>query len=325
MKALQISQYGNPTEVVQLVDIPEPAGPANGEVLAAVEYAPINFSEVLKILGQYPLLPSTLPATVGNEGVARIVSLGRDVKGLKPGDRILVPFTIGAWSERVVLPADGLAALPSNADPRQLSMLSINPPTAALMLSDYVELSQGDWVLQNAGNSGVGRSVIAIAKSRGLRTASIVRRAEVVDELVDAGGDAVLVDGPDLGARIKAATKNAGIPLAIDGVGGESSAVLVSALARGGTLVVYSRMSRKPISLDAVDLIFRDIRVRAFWLPVPEIQRSPRLADALELGAKLIAEGRLKVPIAATYRLTEGRAALGHALQGGKVLFQISE
>jgi NADPH-dependent curcumin reductase CurA len=51
---------------------------------------------------------------------------------------------------------------------QQLAMLAINPPTAALLLSEYVDLKPGEWVLQNAANSGVGRWVIAFAKTRGL-------------------------------------------------------------------------------------------------------------------------------------------------------------
>ena len=64
----------------------------------------------------------------------------------------------------MVISADGLFALPADADPRQLAMLAINPPTAALLLTEYVNLKPGEWVVQNAANSGVGRWVIAFAK-----------------------------------------------------------------------------------------------------------------------------------------------------------------
>ena len=58
--------------------------------------------------------------------------------------------------------------------------MAINPPTAALLLSEYVDLKPGEWVVQNAANSGVGRWVIAFAKTRGLKTVNIVRRPELV-------------------------------------------------------------------------------------------------------------------------------------------------
>jgi NADPH:quinone reductase-like Zn-dependent oxidoreductase len=324
MKALQIVRYGVPPEVVELFDLSEPGAPGSSEVLVAVEYAPINLSEILKILGRYPILPSSFPAPAGNEGVARILAVGKGVKGLKPGDRVLVPFTHGSWSERLLLPATGLFALPANADPRQLSMLSINPPTAALMLSEYADLQAGDWVLQNAGNSGVGRSVIAIAKSRDLHTVSIVRRAELVEELLAYGADVVLLEGPDLLARIAAATKSASIKLAIDGVAGESGAFLAGAVAPGGTVVVYSYLSRKPVTANGADIVLRDVAVRGFWLYAPKMRQSPKIADGIKLGARLVAEGKLSAPVAATYPLSQHAAALAHALKGGKVLFEIA-
>jgi NADPH:quinone reductase-like Zn-dependent oxidoreductase len=324
MKALQISKYGIPAEVVQLVETPEPDAPKADEVLVAVEYAPINQSELLKIMGRYPLLPASLPSGVGNEGVARILSVGRGVTVLKPGDCVLIPETHAAWRERIVLPAAGLFPLPASAEPRQLSMLSINPPTAAILLSDYVDLKPGDWLIQNAGNSGVGRSVIAIAKHRGLRTVSLVRRPELVQELLDQGADVVLVDGPDVAAKVAAATSNAKIRLAIDGVGGASTAALSGCLAPGGTVVLYSFKSGQPGAANGIDLIFRNTTIRGFWLYSPLYRRSPKLVEGIKLGAQLVADGKLSVPIAANYPLSSAATALGHALKGGKVLFKIS-
>ena len=171
MYALQISRFGEPSDVLELVKLPDPHDPLANEVLVAVEYAPINGSDLLTIRGQYGRLPS-LPTGLGFEGVGRILSVGGEVDDLKVGDRVLLPSSSPSWREKVILPSTGLFPLPQNADPQQLSMLSINPPTAALLLSEYVELKPGDWVIQNAGNSGVGRSVIAFAKDRGLRTVS---------------------------------------------------------------------------------------------------------------------------------------------------------
>jgi NADPH:quinone reductase-like Zn-dependent oxidoreductase len=152
-----------------------------------------------------------------------------------------------------------------------------------------------------------------------------VRRAELVDELLAAGADVVLLDGPDLAARVGAATKNASIKLAFDGVAGESSASLAACLAPGGTLVLYSYVSRQPVFANGFDLIFRNIAIRGFWLYAPEFRESPKAVEGIKLGARLIAEGKLTVPVAATYPLASAPAALGHALKGGKVLFNISQ
>jgi D-arabinose 1-dehydrogenase-like Zn-dependent alcohol dehydrogenase len=79
----------------------------------------------------------------------------------------------------LVVPAASLFSLPE-ADPQQLAMLGTNPPTASLLLDEASDLKPGDWVVQNAANSGVGRSLIAIAKARGIKTINLVRRPELI-------------------------------------------------------------------------------------------------------------------------------------------------
>jgi len=276
MDALEISTFGEPSDVVELVTIPDPDSPIANEVLVAVEYAPIDHADFRTIRGQYGTFPS-LPTGLGIEGVGRILSVGEEVDHLKVGDRVLLPSSHHSWRERLVLPSTDLFPLPQGADPQQLSMLGINPPTAALLLSEYVKLSPGDWVIQNAGNSGVGHSVIAFAKVRGLRTLSLVRRPELIDDLVAAGGDVVLVDGAELSARVAQATGNAKIALALDGVGGEAMRSLSSALSPGGTLVVYSAVSGKPGLASAVDLVFRNVTIRGFWIGNPAFRTSPKV------------------------------------------------
>jgi len=72
---LQISTYGDPTEVVGLVEAPEPGNPKANEALVAVEYSPINNSDLLTIRGRYGVRPA-LPSGLGNEGVGRILTVG---------------------------------------------------------------------------------------------------------------------------------------------------------------------------------------------------------------------------------------------------------
>ncbi|MDB6018970.1 MAG: alcohol dehydrogenase, partial [Pedosphaera sp.] len=166
MRAVQLTAYGNPVEALKYVDVPEPEAPGPNQVLIGVEFSPINPNDLLLANGIYALRPA-LPTVIGNEGVGRVLDVGPGVQKVKLGDRVLAPLSSFTWRERMVISADGLFALPRDTDPRQLSMLTINPPTAALLLSEYVDLKPGEWVVQNAANSGVGRWVIAFAKTRG--------------------------------------------------------------------------------------------------------------------------------------------------------------
>ena len=300
------------------MDLSEPPAPASGEVLIGVEHAPINMNDLYLIQGVYPIRPS-LPSVVGNEGVGRVLAIGRDVDQLKVGDRVLVPLKIGSWRERLVAPAAGQFALPA-ADPRQLAMLGINPPTAALLLNES-DLRRGDWVAQNAANSGVGRSLIAIAKARGLKTINFVRRPEVVPELQAAGGDLVIVDQSRTLDEIRATIGNARVPLGIDGVAGTASATIAAVLGESGTLVVYALMSGEPVTIAPLDLIAKRVVVKGFFLNHPDVES--RIPSALRETAPLVAAGVIRVPIAATYRLTDFREAVAHVQRGGKVMFDI--
>src|SRR5712664_1552153 len=224
MRAVQIRTFGEPGIVLELADIPEPPAPAAGEVLIGVEHAPINMNDLYLIQGVYPVRPS-LPSVVGNEGVGRVLAIGRGVDHLKVGDRVLVPLYSFSWRERLVAPAAGLFALPA-ADPRQLAMLGINPPTAALLLNESIDLRPGDWVVQNSANSGVGRSLIAIAKARGLRTINFVRRQESVKELKAVGGDIVLVDEHGAVEEALRLVGDGSVRLGVDAIGGVAAATL---------------------------------------------------------------------------------------------------
>ena len=186
MRDLRLSAYGDPAQVVSLIDVPDVGPPGPDEVIIEVEASPVDPTDLYIIAGVYGELPP-LPHLLGCEGVGRIVAVGRDVLHLKRGDRTVVPPLSNAWAERVRAKASWLRLLPEG-DVNQLSLLGINPPTAALLLTEFVSLGADDWIIQTAANSAVGRSLIPIARSRRIKTVNVVRRPELVDELRRLGG-----------------------------------------------------------------------------------------------------------------------------------------
>jgi NADPH:quinone reductase-like Zn-dependent oxidoreductase len=321
MRAVQLTAYGNPLEGLKYVDIPAPDAPGPNQVLIGVEFSPLNQSDLLLAQGIYGARPA-LPTVIGNEGVGRILAVGQGVKNVKAGDRVLAPLSSWTWRERMIISADGLFALPPGADPQQLAMLAINPPTAALLLGEYVNLKPGEWVVQNSANSGVGRWVIAFAKTRGLKTVNIVRRRELLPELKAIGGDVVVVDSPDVSKEIKAAVGQGELRLALDGVSGPATGVLASTLSPYGTLVVYAAMSEAPMSISPLNIIFKPLTVRGFWLGHPE--STAKSAPAVVQAAEMIAAGRVHIPVTATYALSSIKEAVAHAQRGGKILLDVA-
>jgi NADPH:quinone reductase-like Zn-dependent oxidoreductase len=319
MKAIQIAAYGEPREVLQVVDLPEPADPGTGQILVEVEYSPLNFHDLNVVKGLLPKLP--LPLVPGNEGVARVLRTGPGVTGLTHGDRVALPLRSGAWRERLVIPAAGLSPLPK-ADVKQLSMIVGNPPTASLALTEYAPLGPGDWIVQNSANGGVGRSLIALAKRRGIKTANIVRRPEVVADLVALGADVVVVDGPDavreIRERIGADTP---LPVAVDSIGAEAADPLLELLSPCGTLVFYSNASGKPANIDGPLAKTKDLTATKLF--VGAFDRETKLVPLIEEAAEMVASGEINVPIEAVYPLAEISSALDHLYRGGKILLEI--
>ncbi len=318
MYKVQYSQRGPvPQDVVELIECDTPELEGN-QVLVEVLAAPINPSDLLTLTGDYGVLPK-LPALAGNEGVGRVRDLGPDAAGLEPGQTVLLPVGIGTWASHVVAQAARLIPLPSQGDPLQLSMMTINPPTASLLLSEFVPVEKGDWVIQNAANSGVGGYLIQLAKRRGIRTVNVVRRESVAEELKALGADVVVVDGEDLPERVRAATDEAEIRLAIDAVGGAATDHLAGCLATGGVVVNYGLMSGEPCQVSPKALVFRDITVKGFWLANWFGQATREQQQALygELTG-LIASGQLTARVGSTYDVTEIREAIADAASGGR-------
>ena len=294
-----------------------------GEALVEVLAAPINPSDILTLTGDYGKLPA-LPATGGNEGVGRVVALGPDTAGPELGQTVLLPVGSGTWSSHIVTDARKLVRLPNEADPRQLAMMTVNPPTALLLLSEFVDLAAGDWVIQNAANSGVGGYLIQLAKIRGIRTVNVVRRQSAVDAVKAEGADVVLVDGPDLHDRVKEQIGDGRVRLAIDAIGGAATDQLANCLEEGGVLVNYGMMSGEPCHIAPANIVFRGITVKGFWLAKWFEQASQQQQmNVFGQLTKLIATGKLQARIQAEYDVAQIKEAVAAAAAGertGKIL-----
>lgn len=311
-----------PEEHIEAVEFEEPTL-EKGQVLVEVIASPINPSDVLTLTGEYGMLPA-LPAVGGNEGVGRVAELGPETKGPDVGQTVLLPVGIGSWASHVVVDARKLVPLPNEADPRQLAMMTINPPTALLMLSEFVDLEPGDWVIQNAANSGVGSYLIQLAKIKGFRTVNVVRRESAIDGVKALGGDVVLVDGPDLQKRVREAVGNGKVRLAIDAVGGASTDHIGDCLAEGGTLVNYGMMSGEPCQVSPRNIVFRNVTVKGFWLAKWfENASQEQQINVFGQLTKLIATGKLQARVEAEYDVAQIKEAVAAAASGerdGKIL-----
>ena len=322
MKVIQFDAFGAAHQVARVVDFPEPEPPDTGEVLVEVEAFPINPVDLLTIAGSYAVRPP-LPAVPGSEALGRVSAVGEGVTHVAAGDRVLM-MSRENWVQRKTIKASEAIRIAVDADPLQLAMLKINPPTAYLMLTRYRDLAAGDWLIQNAANSGVGSYLISLAKACGVHTVNIVRRTDLTASLEEQGADVVLVDGPDLAQRVRAVVGDGRMPLAVDAVAGDATGRLAECLSEGGVVVNYGLLSGMPCAVDAHQIVFRGITLTGFWLvkfltTMPTEEKGSLYAEL----ADRVASGELNVDVESVYAIEDIASALEHAARakrGGKIL-----
>lgn len=322
-KQLIFRNTGHPASVLEMEsgtlisEVPDP-----GKVLVRILAAPINPADLNTIEGTYGIkLP--LPATPGIEGCGVVEASGS--VDFSPGDEVIFLRRASTWASHATVPAHALFKLPPGCDPLQAAMLKVNPATAWRLLHGFSALQPGEWVVQNAGNSGVGRCVIQLTRDLGIPTISFVRRRELIDELRELGGEHVFSDDDGGHADAREILGGANATLAFNTVGGDSALRLMKLLKEGGIHITYGAMSRKPVTVPNGLLIFRDIQFRGLW-----VSRWIENAPAEEIHsvyhdlAARVADGRLKQPIDSTYPLESFRKALarvGDPDRSGKILF----
>ena len=326
MRQIRFESFGKPEEQVACCDAPDPVA-AEGEVLVRVLAAPINPADINYIEGTYGIKPE-LPAVPGNEACAEVVECGAGVESLAAGDRVIFLGRGNLWQDLIAVPADQLVKIPAGIEPLQACQLSVNPPTAWLLLTDFQELPDGSWVAQNAANSAVGQAVIQLANSLGLKTINFVRRESLIAPLEALGADAVFLDEKDSVAAARELTGGEGPSLAFNAVGGDSALRLMDLLAPRGQMITYGAMSRKSLKVPNSFLIFKRLQLGGLWVTEWFKQAG---ADAVrdlfaQLG-KIMAEGGLALQVEKAYPPEEIAAALVHAQQperSGKVLLDFT-
>lgn len=332
MKLLQHNRFGDPAVVLELVERPLPR-PGPHQVVIRVEASAIHAGDLKNIAGERTMIRNVesgevreihdesdltvqFPQTPGIEGVGRVIAAGDAVMELAEGDRVFLPFQCGSWCDHVLADTARLFRAPEG-DPVQLALL-VNAFTADFALRDLHPLQAGDWFVQNSANSNVGRALIALARHRGIRTANIVRRPELVEELRGLGADVVLVEGPGLVEELRAATSGAPLMIGLDGIAGDATGRLAECLSNGAKVANFGLMSGEPCKMPSWILHYKQVQLVGYYAGFNLLARTPEeQRSVLDELAGLIGRGVIKARIAATYALEQYREAVAHAGREG--------
>lgn len=305
-----MTRPGHPLEVLELADLPEPeAGP--GELLVEVVASPISPMDRLAIRGLYPVSPTA--GIPGAQGVARVIAQGSGVAAPELGALVLLPVRIGAWRERLSVAADEVTILPeakaeADGDPARFSTLRVEGLSALVLLEP---LAAGDWFVHSPGAGAVGRYFTAIARARGLHSIALVGSRDPIADLWGLGADHVLVREAGLPQRLA----ELGLPaprVGFDGSGGLATELLASCLNSGADLVVYGAASRMPLQISVGQVVFRDLRIRGFWLNhwAEAVGR-----ERVQAGLHALLDLGVGEPIVGRFELDDWREAMTRAEQ----------
>jgi len=317
MRALVQPRFGDPAEVLSVQEVPNPE-PGPGEALVRVLLSPIHNHDLWTVRGSYGFKPE-MPARAGTELVGVVESLGEGVEGLQAGQRVAIGGAFGAWAEYVVAPAKGLIPVPDEM-PDEAAAQLVSMPFSAIALLDFLEVSEGDWIVQNAANGAVGRMVAQLAVARGVRVLGLVRRSAGVDELREQGiGDVVATDDDGWRERVREVVGDGKVVAGVDSVGGSAAGDVVSLLAEDGVLVVFGAMASPTLEIGSGEVIFKQVVIKGFWgsKVFPAMDREKRAALMGELVAG-ITSGVVTLPVEEVYPLEEISAAARASSEPGR-------
>lgn len=306
MRSVRFEEFGSPKKVLDVVEIEKPE-PGPGQVRVKLSMSPIHNHDLMTIAGLYGIRPA-LPAVPGTEAVGVVDAVGEGVTGLGVGQRVVGGNQ--TWAEYYLLEAARAIPVP-DAIPDEIACQMISMPLSALMLIDFFEAGPGDWIIQNAANGAVGKMLAQFGAERGVNVVSLVRRAEAVDEMKQAGvANLVSTDTEGWQDQVRAIVKDAPLLHGLDSVGGRSSDEMLALLSDGGTLVAFGAMSGRPLQVTPNHLLFGNKSVKGFWL-----YRLLQTADREWVGhliGELIgkaARGELKLPVGGAFDIADIRQA----------------
>jgi NADPH:quinone reductase-like Zn-dependent oxidoreductase len=307
IKKVVITEFGDESKLAIVdADLPDPP---RGEVQLAVEYSIVSGSDVNMRNGTYPFQRKA-PLTPGYSVVGKVRLNGEGCANFKIGDRVACLSKYDGQAELINLPEQFLVPVPEGVDPQAAVALVLDWMTAYQMLHHVAKVRAGLKILVHGLSGAVGGALLSLGQMQGAQvygTASSSRH----EELRKRG--AVPFDYSTK-SWISAMRELGGVDAVFDPLGYESFDESYSILHKGGILVAYgmnrpalTKTARRPALPVIVKLLSRNLlfwsgkRTTFFGLT----RKSKNFAPDLERLFRWLKEGKISVPIKATFNLEE--------------------
>jgi NADPH2:quinone reductase len=335
MKAITFDRYGEPGDVLTVTERPVPE-PGPGQVRLRVRLSPVNPSDLLYVRGHYSGVEEHFPSGAGFESVSVIDKLGPGVDNLAVGQLVYAHNPeAGNWAPYAVVPAMTAWPVPTDIPEEQIASFMINPATAILMVRHVLAVPRGQWLLQSAAGSELGRMIIRLARHDGVKTINVVRRPEAAQELLDLGADEVIVSGEvPIDEQVRRIVGPRGVDFALDPVAGRTGSEIFRSLSEDGRMLLYGSLTGEGISVgDDPRLTLSGRRtLEVYWLGywLPRLATAgffppgrPAIHQLIDEIADLIRKGVLETKPGKKFGLDDIKAAVAEAEtvgRDGKVL-----
>ena len=320
MRAWQVSELGEPRDVLTLAEVPDPE-PGPGQVLVRVLGAAANFPDVLMVRGGYQVRPP-LPFTPGVELCGEVVTAGPGVTGFAPGDRVIggPAMPTGAFAEMALMNANSILPAPDGLDDAEAAAFFITYQTGWFGLHRRARLAAGETLLVQAAAGGVGSGAVQLGKAAGARVIGVVggpRKAEVAREL---GAD-VVIDrrSQDFVEVVKEVTGGRGADVVYDSVGGEAYARSTKCIAFEGRILVVGFASGQISSAALNHALIKNYSIVGLHWGLYQTKMPELIGECHRQLTKLVAEGAIRPLVGDRVGLEEVPGVLQRLADGDTV------
>ncbi len=334
MKAIVFYQYGD-VDQLKWVDVPEPVLDSD-EVLIKIKACALNHLDIWERLG-LPGMNVRFPHISGSDIAGKVERVGKKVKGIKKGQRVVVSPGIscgkcefckrgydslcagykmmglqldGGYAEYVKAKAHAILPVSSRWSLAEWSAIPLVFVTAWHMLVTRARLKKGETVLVHAAGSGVGSAAIQIAKWLGATVITTASSLQKLDKARKLGADfGIQYKEHDFLEEVHRITKGRGVDVVFEHIGPETWAKSLRSLCRGGRVVTCGATSGREVNLDLRFLFVKQISVLGSYMGgIKELREV----------FKLVEKGKLKPVVDSTFPLKDARRAQEKMLKRGQ-------
>lgn len=234
MKAIVYEKNG-PPDVLEYRQVDDPVLDS-GQVLIRTKAISIEGGDLIaRATGPLP----TAPHIGGYQRAGIVDAIGEGVQGVELGQRVVGFNWSGACAELSAVPAHFVYPIPDGMSFEEAVIIPVTFGTAAQAILNHCGLSAGETVLITGATGGVGVAAVQLAKSVGATVIGTGSSDRHLQCLKDFGMDyGINYKTDNVGKICRKITGGKGVDLAMDNVGGDTIASILSAMRIGGRISV---------------------------------------------------------------------------------------